>query len=174
MSNIPKDFINDLRRQMEALKPKAKPCACLKSGDLAEDGSIYLGFFNDKDWFVTADNAKNDKGKNLTMDFNGAAQYAKDLKAHGHDDWQIPSGKSTPHEPNILGEMYNNKNTGGFANSYTEKGTLLSNAHFYWSSTSSNEDNSRACYHSFKNGREGWGSKSVNKLSVRCVRSVSR
>ena len=138
----------------------------LKPGDIASDGSIYLGLYRDKDWFVA------DRDANLVMNFNQAAQYARDLKAHGHEDWIVPPGLNDPKEPNILTEMFNHKRVGAFRGTYNESGNSTSG--WYWSSTLSQSNNNNAGEQRFDNGHYEPSIGLTATLSVRCVRAVLR
>jgi hypothetical protein len=166
------DFINDLTRKLMESGQRAyfKNGNYFISGSIAPDGSIYLGHYNNKDWFVTAQNAKYSDGKNMVMAFNAAAQYAKDLRAHGHDDWMVPPGKNDPKEPDILKEMYKNENTGAFAGTY-EKETYPDR--WYWSSTRSPDNAQKAWRHSFYINRSDLEGTN-DRHSVRPVRAVPR
>ena len=92
------------------------------------------------------------------MTFNGAQEYAQDLnrqKAHGHDDWRVP----TKDELNVL---FNNRVaiagfnlTGSFP------------AGWYWSS--SQDDGWYAWDQRFSDGYQGYSGKGL-RSSVRCVR----
>jgi hypothetical protein len=144
----------------------------LKPGDLAADGSIYLGLYGDKDWFVADRDVKESNGReNLVMKFNQAAAYARDLRAHGHDDWILPPGADDPKEPNILSEMFNNKNLGAFRGTYNESGDGTYG--WYWSSTLQQSDSDRAFEKKFSDGTIDFLSVK-HTLSVRCVRAVPR
>ncbi len=137
-------------------------------GDQMSDGTFYLGVFIDKDgefknWFAAAEDAKAGNGERLTLNFNEAARYAKDLTAHGHDDWMVPP---TNHDPDgaddILKKMFHNaKKIGGFEQK--DPG--------YWSSSADPDQNSYGQYISFSNGCLTYDQKK-SKCFVRCVRST--
>lgn len=116
--------------QLTAIKQQLFTKALLKAtaGKKMPDGTIYLGLFNNKDWFVTAEMAKDGDGDKLELTFNDAAQYVRDLKAHSHDDWMLPPGRDDPQEPNILREMFNHQSTGAFKNTYDDGGS-----NWWWS-----------------------------------------
>jgi hypothetical protein len=155
----------------------------LKSGEYASDGSIYLGYFKNKDWFVTAEDAKDAEGENLRMNFNAAAKYAKKLKAHGHDDWRVPPRTEERDKPNIMGqtnkgtnimnEMYMNRDTGAFIGTYDEN-------HSYWSSTACPYDRDNADHASFDKYTPMWMLADAQwwrkdaEFCVRPVRAQSR
>ncbi len=161
-----------------AREAEEKAFANAKTGEVMPDGTIYLGCYNDKDWFATAEDARDGNGKNLLMDFNAAAAYAKKLKAHGHDDWMVPpySGKN---EPRILDEMFNSKSIGAFQHTYNKASQRIHNENYstdssyYWSSTELSSNLSCAMRKDFISGSFGWFSK-TDLHSVRCVRAVPR
>jgi hypothetical protein len=166
-----------------ALKGKFKRAAPvnalhLKSGEYASDGSIYLGYFKKKDWFVTAQDAQDAEGSRLRMNFNAAAKYAKKLQAHGHDDWMVPSRADDRNRPNIMGEsvksenimneMFRYKDAGAFKGTYDEN-------HSYWSSTACPFDRDNADHASFDKYTPMWmlgDSQWWNKNAEFCVRPV--
>lgn len=127
--DISMDFIQQLTRKTAEFSGKK----VLTAGRVVEDGSIYLGRYNNKDWFVEAEDAKNGYGEHLTMSFNQAAHAAEFSGAHGHHDWMVPPGHDDPKEPDILAEMFNNKSVGAFEGTYDESDSLT--ASWYWSST---------------------------------------
>lgn len=132
-------------------------------GNIMSDGSIYLGEQKGKAWYVTSTDAKNANGTNLTMNFNQAAQYAEDLKAHGHCDWIVPDRE-------ILEVMYQNKHIGAFSRTFNETGA--GDKGWYWSSTQ--EDILKAYELRFKDGEKIPGNffNKSDPVSVRCVRCV--
>jgi hypothetical protein len=131
----------------------------LKPGDVADDGTIYLGFHTGKDWFVT------DRDAPLEMTFNAAAKYAENLNIHGHDDWVVPN-------PNILQEMFNNKSVGAFRNTYNEGASGHSSD--YWSSEPyQNNVSDWAWEQNFKSGKRDWYGN-LTSISVRYARAELR
>jgi hypothetical protein len=120
------------------------------AGKIMEDGTIYLGFYKDRDWYVT------DKDAPLRMNFNKAAEYARYLHQHGYSDWLVPDAE-------ILTHMFNNKSSGNFAGSYGES--------YYWTSKADGDEINRGWQVSFKHGSTGAYNDSVQ---VRCVRSEPR
>jgi hypothetical protein len=91
-----------------AVNDDANPAELVKSapkiGDTMPDGTIFAGVSPDtgKAMFATAADAP------LSYTFNEARKYAKDLDAHGHQDWRVP----TKDELNVL---FNNRAAiGGF------------------------------------------------------------
>jgi len=97
----------------------------LKPGDLCEDGSIYIGFFDDQDWYAMAADAKDIEGNWLTLNFNEAAKYGETLRACNRDDWKIPPKQ-------ILDEVVRLKNVGAFAGSFNAQEGV---AAWHWSSS---------------------------------------
>jgi Protein of unknown function (DUF1566) len=91
-------------------------------GAVMPDHTIYAGISPDTGKAMYAAPAD----ASLTMTFNGAKEYAQDLntqKAHGHDDWHVP----TKNELNVL---FNNRAAiGGF------NVTGSRPAGWYWSAT---------------------------------------
>lgn len=92
----------------------------MEVGEVRSDGTIYLGYMHDKDWFVSSEDMRHE-GHLLSTMFNEAADVVKDYQVHGHDDWQMPND-------NLLSMMIALRNTGGF------KDTFNANQG-YWSST---------------------------------------
>lgn len=121
-----------------------------KPGDIAADGSIYLGVHGGRDWFVAARSA------NIKMAFNQAAEYARDSHDHGQVDWGVP-------DVGVLSKMYENRNKGAFNSTY--KNT------YYWSSTELSRQEKRAKQISFNDGNTIEYGMS-DEVYVRCVRSV--
>jgi hypothetical protein len=140
----------------EAAKPKTPANAnqAPAPGDKMPDGTVYAGVSPDtgKAMYTTPTDAS------LTMTFNGAKKYAQGLntqKAHGHDDWHIP----TKAELNVL---FNNRAAiGGF----NVSGSLP--AGWYWSS--SQDDVWTAWEQRFSDGAQDDYGKGGHS-SVRCVR----
>lgn len=84
------------------------------TGGKMPDGSIYLGLIEGRDWFVAAED------RNVRAAFNESAAYAGTLKLHGHADWKLPPAVGDTRYPNILHVMYQHRNTGAFAGTYSE------------------------------------------------------
>ena len=101
----PDGSVIDLRTVTgEAAKSPANTNQSPAPGDKMPDGTIYAGFSPDtgRAMFATPADAP------LTMTFNAAQEYAANLDAHGHKDWQVP----TKAELNVL---FNNRAAiGGF------------------------------------------------------------
>ena len=145
--------------------PAYKPCE--KPGDRAQDGSIYLGLYNGRYWYVTAEDDNKKGFGRLEKKFNDAAQYAKELRAHGHDDWMLPPGDKDPSgEPNILKEMYKMRCTGAFRNTYDEQ-----SFHSYWSSAPVAAVEGAVWVQRFSDGNGGYFPKEYLGFT-RCVRAV--
>jgi hypothetical protein len=107
--------------------PKKKAEAAVTSGEPAvgdkmPDGTIFAGISPDtnKPMYVTAEDAT------MSMDFNAAAKYAKKLKAHGHNDWRVPSKA----ELNVL---FQNREKGALKGALNLTGSLPDG--WYWSSS---------------------------------------
>lgn len=121
-------------------------------GDKMPDGTICAGISPDtgKLMYTTPANAP------LTMEWKEAMEYAAGLKAHGHDDWRMPSNA----ELNVL--FTNRAAIGGFNSS---DGSYP--VGHYWSSK--REGVTLYGQQRFSDGFQGiapW----YERLSVRCVR----
>ena len=136
----------------------------VKVGTKMNDGSIYAGISPDTNqrMYVTAEDAPK-LDSDLYMNFFQAAKCAKNLDAHGHKDWYVP----TKAELNVLRQ---NREEGAL------KGTFNSSASpagAYWSSTSLNRDEDvegdYAWSQSFSDGEQDSTFKDYD-MSVRCVR----
>jgi hypothetical protein len=109
----------------------------IKVGELTNEG-IYIGRFEDKsgvkkDYFAAPTDAQDESGKRLSLSFNQAAQYAKNLTALGHNDWVVPTGYDDKNgAPDILKALYNNSSKGAFTDTFLK--ALDVDSH-YWSST---------------------------------------
>jgi hypothetical protein len=140
----------------EGGKPKAPANAnqAPSPGDKMPDGTVYAGISPDTGKAMYAAPAD----ASLTMTFNGAKEYAQDLitqKAHGHDDWHVP----TKNELNVL---FNNRAAiGGF----NVSGSFP--AGWYWSATPL--DTWIAWGQRFSDGRQDNDGKDF-RSSVRMVR----
>jgi hypothetical protein len=144
----------------------------VKVGDKMPDGTIYAGTSPDtqQPMFATPADAPG------TYTFNGAARYATNLDAHGHQDWRPP----TKAELNVL---FNNRAAiGGFdlgryigTDWYWNAGPAIpgyepspySSAAKYWSSSSSSP--LEASFQSFGDGYRSDFGKNID-FHVRCVR----
>lgn len=138
-------------------------------GNQMADGSIYLGYHAGKDWFVAAEDARDERGERLALTFNQAAAYAKKLDVHGHKDWMLPPGFGDEDgEADIAYEMFRHGRTGAFRGTYCQDNEHPLN--WYWSSS---QDNRRAWQHHMTAPRRALATKK-DKAAVRCVRSVRR
>jgi hypothetical protein len=79
-------------------------------GDKVEDGTILAGYYKGKPLHAMPRDAPG------TYTFNKAAKYAKNLDAHGHHDWRVPSKG----ELNVLWE---NRNKGKLKGTFNETGS---------------------------------------------------
>jgi hypothetical protein len=125
-----------------------------KPGDEMEDGTTYAGTSPDtgKPMYTTPKNAPG------TYTFNEAAKYAKNLDAHGHHDFHVPSKG----ELNVLWE---NRNKGKLKGTFNETGS--DPAGWYWSSSQFNIGNAWA--QRFSDGNRYNYGKGFDS-SLRCVR----
>ena len=129
----------------------------LEAGDRMQDGSIFAGIspYTGKPMFAMPADA------NLTMTFNEAAQYAKDLngaKTLGHDDWRVP----TRAELNVL---FLNREKGALKGTFNLTGSDPSG--WYWSGTPFSDV--YAFGQRFSDGLQGNYGRNFDS-SVRCVR----
>ena len=124
-----------------------------RPGDRMVDGTIFAGISPEtgKPMYTTASDGP------LTVQWKAAMEYAKQLDAHGHQDWRLP----TKTELNVL---FNNRAAiGGF--------DLNGPQHYsgwYWSSVEPDE----AVYawaQCLSNGESTWRPE-YYELSVRCIR----
>src|SRR4051812_45557239 len=93
----------------------------MKTGDVAKDGTIYLGCYEGRDWFAASEDIKGrlfNKKKSRLMTFNAAARHVKRLKAHGHNDWQMPDFQT-------LGLIHANRDQGALSGTFNNKGKYL-------------------------------------------------
>ncbi len=149
-----------------------------KPGDQMPDGTFYLGRFTSKDgtvkdWFAAAEDARDATGQKLLLSFNGAAKFAKESKAHDHNDWVVPTGSGDcEEEPDILGEVFNNKDRIGKEeiHKFNDIGTGFDS--YYWSSSASNFGQGYARMQRFSDGIQG-NDFGISCFSVRLVRSVA-
>jgi hypothetical protein len=132
----------------------SKPSSGASIGDKMPAGTVYAGISPEtgKSMYATPADAP------LTMKFNAAKDYPQGLnaqKAHGHEDWQVP----TKNELNVL---FNNRAAiGGFDMSGSDP------SRWYWSSSSFNIW--LAWGQRFSDGYQDYYNK-YNPSSVRCVR----
>jgi hypothetical protein len=123
-------------------------------GDEMEDGTIYAGISPDthQRMFATPADAPG------VYEFNQAAEYAKNLDAHGHHDFRAPS-------KNELNVLWENRNKGKLAGTFNETGALATG--WYWSS--SEPDLKFALGQRFSDGEQSFYGK-YHDASLRCVR----
>jgi hypothetical protein len=98
-------------------------------GDEMADGTILAGYYENEPLYATPKDAPG------TYTFNEAAKYAKNLDAHGHHDFRLPSDG----ELNVL---YQNRDKGKLKGTFkqtasTRVGTTKTD--HYWSSQSAND-----------------------------------
>jgi hypothetical protein len=133
------------------VEPEPEPPREPEVGDTMPDGTVFAGISPDtgKAMFATSADAP------LSYIFNEAQKYAKDLDAHGHQDWRLP----TKGELNVL---FNNRAAiGGFdVTGSPPEG-------WYWSASETNRWN--AWDQRFSDGCQN-ASYKVTRSSARCVR----
>ncbi|MCE9506807.1 MAG: DUF1566 domain-containing protein [Alphaproteobacteria bacterium] len=130
-----------------------------KIGDRMEDGTIYAGISPDTNQPMYA--APVDAS--MSMDFNAAAKYAKDLDIGGKRDFRVP----TKAELNVL---YQNREKGALKGTFNLINCLIDRrapTDYYWSSELTGYGD--ACVQRFCSGSQGI-SDMESVLSVRCVR----
>ena len=161
------------REEQQKIAEEQRRWANPEVGDEMPDGTFYLGRFQSKDgtqkdWFAAAEDAQDGNGKRLSLNFNEAAEYARNSKAHGHDDWMVPPGYyDGKGEPDILNALFNNKaKIGGF----DETGSNPSG--WYWSSSPYYFNDVYARIQRFSDGDQFNDLKRYG-LSVRFVRSLT-
>src|SRR4051812_16634024 len=93
-----------------------------KIGELMPDGTIYAGISpRTGKWIFAA--AADAPGR---YSFRKAANYTKNLCAHGHRDFQVPSRS-------VLDVLWQNRTEGKLRGTFNETGAVP--AGWYWSST---------------------------------------
>ena len=120
-------------------------------GDAMPDGSIYAGISPDTGApiFTTPKDAP------FPMNWHQGASYAKDLAAHGHRDWRVP----TAAELNVL---FNNRAAiGGFT------GARLLKPGWYWSSSEQRFFDAKD--QRFSDGHQS-AHRKYHQSAVRCIR----
>jgi hypothetical protein len=125
----------------------------LEIGDVnLEDGTIFAGISPDtgKKMYVTPNDAP------ISMDFNAAAEYAKNLEVGGKKDFRVPSKAE-------LKVLFDNREKGALKGTFN----LTGPAAYYLSSTLDNVIN--AWLQRFSDGKQGYDYPDT-ALSVRCIR----
>jgi hypothetical protein len=123
-------------------------------GDEMEDGTILAGYYKGRPLYTTPKDAPG------TYTFNQAAEYAKNLDAHGHHDFRVPSKD----ELNVLCE---NCDKGKLKGTFNETGSY--SAGWYWSSSAIKYLGS-AWTQCFSNWNQHFDHFRFSKSSLRCVR----
>ncbi len=141
-------------REAEAAKAEAEAIANPKVGDVMPDGTIYAGVSPDTNQRMYAAPAD----APLSMNFNEAAEYAKDLKVGDKQDFRLP----TEAELNVL---FENREKGALKGTFNLTGYYPVGWH--WSSMSVSEG--LALGQRFRDGQQDRHHR-LNVSSVRCVR----
>jgi hypothetical protein len=141
------------------------------AGQKMPDGTIYLGFYHGKDWYVTAQDAKDDDEKRLVLNFDAALKFAINLRAHTFNDWILPPSYEDRKECSILNQMFQNRHEGMFRGTYDERSSYSSV--WYWSASSHLNSAGAAWAQRFSDGCLRWCKKN-DFFSVRCVRASVR
>ena len=150
-------------RKKEEEEARVRAIENAAAGDVMPDGTIYAGISPDthKRMFVTPEDAR------LSMNFNDAAEYAKTLNAHGHNDWRIP----TKDELNIF---FDNREKGALAGTFNQTndpGDLMNGWRYWYRSSTPGYSDNNAWIQDFSDGHQnGNGSRRFIIASVRCVR----
>lgn len=141
------------RAVKERTEAEAKAIENAKIGEVMPDGTIYAGISPNtgKHMYVTA------KDSSISMDFNTASEYAKNLDEHGHKDWRLP----TKEELNVL---FENREKGALKETFNLTGEPP--AGFYWSSTPCSD---YAYVQRFDDGIQDHNFRHIDS-SVRCIR----
>jgi hypothetical protein len=124
----------------------------IQVGDEMPDGTILAGYYEGKPMYTTRRDAPG------VYEFDQAAQYAKNLDAHGRKDWRPP----TKGELNVL---YENRNQGKLKGTFNETGSLP--AGWYWSSS---QDDFGAWEQRFSDGDQKDTIFKRGDSALRCVR----
>lgn len=129
-----------------------------QAGDLAADGSVYVGTSpsTGKPLYAAAED------ESSRMSWWRAKHAAGHKEAHGHDDWRLP----TPAELSLL---LKNRQTGALSNTFNTFGSAQEA--FYWSAARKGLRYAKAecSYSGVVKGSVGI--KKRGHLSVRCVRN---
>ncbi len=151
------------------IKHEAEPA--FKPGTIMPDGTIYIGFYNKKDWYAAATDALDGDGTRLKLNFQRACIYAMASNRHDYSDWMVPPGYNDGSEPDILHVMYENRDEGGFKGTFA---TGNSRDGWYWSSTWGDKTDS-AWQEGFSVKHKGQIECSkLDRVLLRCVRAVPR
>jgi hypothetical protein len=126
-------------------------------GDKMDDGTIFAGISPEtkRPMFVLPHDAS------LTMTFNEAQKYARQLDVCGHQDWRLP----TVSELNVL---YQNKGKGFLKGTFNESGNDREG--WYFASPKFLGYNDELHEQRFSDGSRDWILRSINS-SVRFVRT---
>jgi hypothetical protein len=133
-----------------------KENSTLQVGDKMEDGTIYAGISPDtgEKMYAAPDDAP------ISMDFNEAAEYAKNLEVGGKKDFRVPSKAE-------LKVLFDNREKGSLKGTFNLTGSNRSGS--YGSSTPCYTYNAYA--QRFNDGAQhGYGRFQGFGASIRCVR----
>jgi len=185
--SIPKDAAFDNSPANDTVIADALPAFVYgqtNAGELTKEG-IYIGRLKSeegtqRDYFAAPTDAQNKNGKKLSLSFNQAAQYAKNLNTLGHSDWGVPTDiYDKDGAPSVLNTMFNNKSTGAFKGTFDETATDWG---WYWSSSPNRNSDVYVMVRHFKSGfdevvdkRDGdpFGDDTGGKFRLRPVRSIA-
>jgi Protein of unknown function (DUF1566) len=143
---------SDVTGRPDEIPPNAGTESLLKAGEGMPDGTVFAGISPDtgSPMYTTPADAP------LIMKWKQATAYARNLEAHGHRDWRVP----TKDELTVL---YNNQAAiRGFNTSGLHPGGI------YWASNRNDHGDEWA--RRFSDGSVAYGPRWFYAASLRCVR----
>lgn len=102
------DLVEKIEGGQSPVDLKAYCILQLEVGMKMDDGSIYVG----KSPSTGEAMYTTPKDTSMLMNFNTAAAYTKELRAHGHNDWRLPTVEE-------LKVLIKNKNTGALKGTFS-------------------------------------------------------
>jgi hypothetical protein len=157
----PKPGFTDWRKAREEERVQAFAAALKKAepGDVMPDGTVYAGIcaWTNEHIFTLPQDVS------LSMNFNSAAKYARELDAHGHQDWHVPSIEE-------LQLLFHAKYRGALKGTFNTTGKVGSVC--YWSTTAMNAHGTIVKLMRFSDGLSGWSSGGHDTPNCRPVRTV--
>lgn len=160
-----------LQKKAKGLELEAETASV---GEKMSDGTIYVGVYDQFYWFATATDAMvTPRSKcRLEMTYDEAEEYASKLRIGGYSDWILPPGDGEDKKADILGALYDCRNEGSFAGTFSDDPYS-----WYWAKTNPGE-----IYELFARERslsdgEGEVESTRNRSDqgfVRCVRAIPK
>ncbi len=146
-------------REEERAQAFAKAMAHAKIGDVMPDGTVYAGISlpMNAHLFVTPQDAA------VAMQFNEAAKYTRELDAHGHQDWRLPTIEE-------LQLLFRNNQKGALKGTFNTTGR--NGSFWYWSGTLMGAHGNIIRVARFSDGLEAWGTALRGPPNCRPVRLV--